>query len=198
MFSEASFILSTGGSASRVVSAYRDVWLHVGLPNSQPPYWHLVVATVAVGMHPTGMHSCSWPIFYRPQTKFGKVMFSQVSVCPHKGCAWWWGHVWQEVCMEGMYGWGGHVWRECVWQCGCAWWRGAWVAGVVWQGACMAGEMATAAGGKHPTGIYSCYKTIDIPLRPRQSVTAPCRKSTHSSVAGPGFPTHGIGTGIAL
>ena len=37
-----------------------------------PRYWHLVQATAAVDMHPTGMHSC-----YRPQ---GKVMFSQVSV----------------------------------------------------------------------------------------------------------------------
>ena len=40
-----------------------------------------------------------------------------------------------EVCMAG-----GHVWQ---------WWgEGA--------GACVAGEMATAAGGTHPTGMHSC------------------------------------------
>ena len=37
-------------------------------------------ATAADRMHPTGMHSC-----YRPQTKFAKVMFLQVSVCPRGG-----------------------------------------------------------------------------------------------------------------
>ena len=52
-------------------------------------------------------------IYYRPQTKFAKVMFLQVSVCPH----------WGEVCMvlfqRGMHGFirgpcvvlfGGHAW----------------------------------------------------------------------------------------
>ena len=35
--------------------------------------------------------------------------------------------------------------------------HGKWGA---WQGrgACMAGEMATAAGGTHPNGIHSCFK----------------------------------------
>ena len=36
-------------------------------------------ATATVGMHPTGMLSC---FNYHPQTKFAKVMFLQVSVCP--------------------------------------------------------------------------------------------------------------------
>ena len=31
------------------------------------------------------MHSCFSVKFYRPQTKFAKVMFSQVSVCPQGG-----------------------------------------------------------------------------------------------------------------
>ena len=36
--------------------------------------------------HPTEMLSCIYIIaqFYRPQTKFAKVMFSQVSVCPQR------------------------------------------------------------------------------------------------------------------
>ena len=30
--------------------------------------------------------------------------------------------------------------------------------GYAWQGgACVAGEMATEAGGTHPTGMHSCY-----------------------------------------
>ena len=33
----------------------------------------------------------------------------------------------------------------------------AWPGGGrVWQGACMVVETATAAGGTHPTGMYSC------------------------------------------
>ena len=32
---------------------------------------------------------------------------------------------------------------------------GGW-GGHAWQGACMAGETATAADGTHPTGIHSC------------------------------------------
>ena len=46
------------------------------------------------------------------------------------------GHVWQEVCMTGG---GGYM-------CG--------------RGACIAGEMATAVDGMHPTGMHSCYKLI--------------------------------------
>ena len=30
--------------------------------------------------------------------------------------------------------------------------------GCVWWGACVTGEMATAAGGTHPTGMHSCWK----------------------------------------
>ena len=66
----------------------------------------------------------------------------------------------------GMCGGGGHAWQECAWQEACM--AGACVAGVcmasgcVWQGgmhglgACVAGEMATAADGMHRTGIHSC------------------------------------------
>ena len=30
--------------------------------------------------------------------------------------------------------------------------------GCTWQGACVAGETATVAGGTHPTGMYSCLQ----------------------------------------
>ena len=44
--------------------------------------------------------------YYRPQTKFAKVMFLQVSVCPRGG-----GHAWQGTCvMWGVHG-RGHAWQ---------------------------------------------------------------------------------------
>ena len=71
-------------------------------------------------------HLCCY--FYRPQTKFAKVMFLQVSVCPRGGCvAGGWG-----ACMEG----GMHGWGVCTW-----WGRGMRGGGHVWQGVCMAGDM---------------------------------------------------------
>ena len=53
--------------------------------------------------------------YYHPQTKFAKVMFLQVSVCPQGGHAWqggcaWWGCVWQ----GGVHG-RGHAWQGVVW-----------------------------------------------------------------------------------
>ena len=56
--------------------------------------------------------SCSCLLeFYRPQTKFTKVMFLQVSVCPHGGRAWLLqgGHAWllpRGVGVRGFF-WGG-------------------------------------------------------------------------------------------
>ena len=37
--------------------------------------------------------------YYRPQTKFAKVMFLQVSVCPQEGVGG--GHAWWGTCMAG-------------------------------------------------------------------------------------------------
>ena len=66
---------------------------------------------------------------YRPQTKFAKVMFLQVSVCPQGG-----------ACVVA----GGHAW----WR-GCAWQRGACLA----KGTCMAkGGPCMAKGGVHGKG----------------------------------------------
>ena len=58
--------------------------------------------------------------FYRPQTKFAKVMFLQVSVCPQGGRAWLLrgGRAWllqggMRGCSQGGHAWllpGGHAW----------------------------------------------------------------------------------------
>ena len=84
--------------------------------------------------------------FYRPQTKFAKVMFSQVSVCP----PWGGGGCGRGACMAVV---GGHAWHRGVWQWGmacvtrgacmdgrgCVWWGGhVWKGGVYGGGACMA------------------------------------------------------------
>ena len=49
--------------------------------------------------------------YYRPQAKFAKVMFLQVSVCPHGGHAWllWGVHVFSGGGMCGFFL-GGHAW----------------------------------------------------------------------------------------
>ena len=95
--------------------------------------------------------------FYRPQTKFAKVMwcfYTCLSVNRR-------GHAWQGACMVGGgYGRGGHVWQGCecgrghVWQGACMAEEGmhggegvCMVAGVcVWQGACVAGGMHGRGG----------------------------------------------------
>ena len=101
------------------------------------------------------------PLNYRPQTKFVKVMFLQVSVCPRGG-----GRAWQGACMawwqrgacmamggmhgnggmhRGMHGWGGMHGGGY-----------AWHGGVHGMGVCMAGGMhgreACVAGGVHGRG----------------------------------------------
>ena len=37
---------------------------------------------------------------------------------------------------------------------------GCVAGGMAWQGACVAGEMATAADGTHPTGVHSCFLSM--------------------------------------
>ena len=68
---------------------------------------------------------------YRPQPSCRKVMFSQASVILFTG---------EGACMVGV---------ACVA-------GGVHGMGCVCQGVCMAGEIATAAGGIHPTGMHSC------------------------------------------
>ena len=90
---------------------------------------------------------------YRPQTKFAKVMFLQVSVCPQGGArvaggacmvgghVWqgghaWWGQRWHGACMAGdVHG------RGRAWQGGHVWQGGHARLGVHGRGACMAGGM---------------------------------------------------------
>ena len=55
------------------------------------------------------------------------------------------GHAWQ----GGVHG-GGHVWQGGV--CG----KGACIMGGLAGGVCVAGETATAADGRNPTGMHSC------------------------------------------
>ena len=50
------------------------------------------------------------PRFYRPQMKFAKVMFSQVSVCPRRGGVSWQGGM-RYGGQGGMHG-RGHAWQE--------------------------------------------------------------------------------------
>ena len=98
-----------------------------------------------------------FPNIYRPQTKFAKVMFLQVSVCPHGG---------------GMCGCSGGGMHGCCWggMCGCC--RGglrgccrgghAWLllGGHAWLLlGCMGYDEIWRydqwAGGMHPTGMHS-------------------------------------------
>ena len=132
-------------------------------------------------------HKMSWFAsgchLYHPQTKFPKVMFLHMSVCPHEGHAWQGasvvGGAWQ-----GDMGGRGHAWQEgaCMAGGGCAWQGGMHGRGCAWQGACVAGGMhgggvhgrgACVAGGvhpladtmrygqweggTHPTGMHSCF-----------------------------------------
>ena len=121
--------------------------------------------------------------YYRLQTKFAKVRFSQVSVCPHGGMRGG-GVVWQGVCMMGVCMAGGMCGRgacmvgRCMAKGACVCGGGThgqggvhgqrgvhgWGAcmaeacvagGHAWLGACMAGQTATAAGVTHPTGMHS-------------------------------------------
>ena len=57
-----------------------------------------------------------------------------------RGCAWQGDMCGREACVAGR-----HVWQGGMCGRGCA-----------WQGTCMAGEMVTAVGGMHPTGMHSC------------------------------------------
>ena len=103
---------------------------------------------------------------YRPQTKFAKVMFLQLSVCPQGGRAW--------LLRGGMRGClGGHAWLlwggACVVApggvCGCS--GGVCVVapggvhGCSWGGACVVarGDMRGCSGGMHGCswgGVHGC------------------------------------------
>ena len=73
----------------------------------------------------------------------------------HRGNAWQ-GQVWQG---ESVYG-RAHVWWEAFVPGGHAWQGGRMAWDMHDQGGRMAGEMATAAGGIHPTGMHSCSTNL--------------------------------------
>ena len=92
---------------------------------------------------------------YRPQTKFAKVMFSQVSVCLSTGGPCMAGGMCgREACMAGGHAWQGeHAWWGGMHGRWHAWWRGMHGGrGECVVGACMAGGMH----GTHmpPNGYY--------------------------------------------
>ena len=67
------------------------------------------------------------------------------------------GHVWQGVCVAGSAWQGGMCGRECM-AGGHAWQGGTCMVGSMrgrGEGACVAGETATAADDTHPTGMHS-------------------------------------------
>ena len=80
------------------------------------------------------LHVTRFLNFYRPQTKFAKVMFLQVSVCPHGG------HAWFYSVGGGMRGfiWGGmrgFIWGACVVLFGGhAWFYLGGMCGFIWGG----------------------------------------------------------------
>ena len=96
---------------------------------------------------------------YRPQTKFAKVMFLQVSVCTQGG------HAWQGrgVCVGG----GMHGRGACVegGMCG--------GGGHAWQGACMARGGSCMAGGMHGGGGMrgrACMPPPQLPPPPADTM----------------------------
>ena len=65
------------------------------------------------------------------------------------------------MCGRGRRVWcGGHAWQGGGINVGCGGMHGRGVC--MSEGACMAGETATAAGGTHPTGMHSCTLNVNI------------------------------------
>ena len=74
--------------------------------------------------------------------------------------------------------------RGCVWQGACMVGKACMARGGGWM--CVAGDMATAAGGTHPTGMHSCififfpfsevFRRGDVPMSPMGSTSGnpPC------------------------
>ena len=108
--------------------------------------------------------------YYRPQTKFAKVMFLQVSLCPQGGACVAKGG---GMCGKGgVHGKGGHAWwRGCVWQRGHVSWKGGVHSkggcvcqrGHAWQrGVHSEGEACVTKGGMHGEGGGACVGYDEI------------------------------------
>ena len=112
-------------------------------------------------------------LLYRFYWQRGVCVAKGGGVCNEGGHIWWrgcmakgvWqkGGVWQRgscmakggVCGEGACMVGRHAWQGGVHGRGYAW-QGDICGRGVWRGASMAGEIATAVDGTHPTGMHSC------------------------------------------
>ena len=114
--------------------------------------------------------------FYRPQTKFAKVMFLHLSVSHsvHGGAVrGQGGHVWWGVggmhggghacwgCVAGGMCGGGHVWQGSMHGRGMhggvhVWW------GHAWQGACMAGGHAWHGGMHGRVGVHATHVPLTL------------------------------------
>ena len=92
------------------------------------------------------LHKHEGSNFYRPQRKFAKVMFLQVSVCPLGGVA-------GKVCMAG-----GVSGREPCVARGHAWWGHAWQGGMNGRGMC--GRGTCVVGGVHAMHTPGRYYEI--------------------------------------
>ena len=98
-----------------------------------------------------GNISGSTELFYRPQAKFAKVMFLQVSVCPQGGHAWLlWG-----ACVVAL--WGG-VWLLLGGMRGCSW--GACLVASGGMYGCSQGVCMVALGGMCGCSWGSCMVAL--------------------------------------
>ena len=92
-------------------------------------------------------HGRKFVPYYRPQTKFAKVMFLHVSVCPQgKGACMAGGMHGRGACMTGgVHGWraymvGGMHGRRHLWQGACMAGGCAWLGGMRGRGMCVGGH----------------------------------------------------------
>ena len=138
------------------VAGMQKLWTQALLPRCEPSHSHPCTHTSAQGVTWWNFH-----YLYRTQTKFAKVMFLHVSVCPQGVVSQ---HALQVVSQHAL-----QVSRKrwCITAClagfhdhtqGGAW--GVWLGGGWCIPACTEADptwlTATAAGGAHPTGMHSC------------------------------------------
>ena len=115
------------------------------------------------------LYYCKETLYYRPQTKFAKVMFLQVSVCPQGGMHGCGGDAWllqggMHGCSQGGHAWllpgacmvapGGHAWLLLGGVHGCSWGVCMAKGGMCGEGgrACMVKGACVAKGGMHGEG----------------------------------------------
>ena len=100
--------------------------------------------------------------YYRPQTKFAKVMFSQVSVCPQREGGTWAGTPQASTPPRQVHPQAGSPPGRCTP------WVGTPRAGTPPRPQCMLGY-GQQAGGTHPTGMHSCIVLQPTPQNLQRS-----------------------------